>query len=61
VPSARRDEVLDVPYFHVVFTIPAILNVLARSATLSAVLQGNHASHRAPGLAVVRAISSNFV
>jgi hypothetical protein len=27
--DARRDEVLDVPYFHVVFTIPAILNVLA--------------------------------
>ncbi|HEY0142067.1 MAG TPA: transposase [Thermoanaerobaculia bacterium] len=27
--NARRDEVLDVPYFHVVFTIPDILNVLA--------------------------------
>jgi hypothetical protein len=27
--EARRDEVLDVPYFHVVFTIPEILNVLA--------------------------------
>jgi hypothetical protein len=27
--EARRDEVLDVPYFHVVFTIPTILNVLA--------------------------------
>ena len=27
--DARRDEVLDVPYFHVVFTIPDILNVLA--------------------------------
>jgi hypothetical protein len=27
--DARRNEVLDVPYFHVVFTIPAILNVLA--------------------------------
>jgi hypothetical protein len=27
--DARRDEVLDVPYFHVVFTIPEILNVLA--------------------------------
>lgn len=26
--DARRDEVLDVPYFHVVFTIPEILNVL---------------------------------
>ena len=30
--DARRDEVLDVPYFHVVFTIPSILNVLARHA-----------------------------
>lgn len=30
--DARRDEVLDVPYFHVVFTIPAILNDLARHA-----------------------------
>lgn len=30
--DARRDEVLDVPYFHVVFTIPAILNVLALHA-----------------------------
>jgi hypothetical protein len=30
--DARRDEVLDVPYFHVVFTIPAILNVLALNA-----------------------------
>jgi hypothetical protein len=27
--DARRAEVLDVPYFHVVFTIPAMLNVLA--------------------------------
>lgn len=27
--EARRDEILDVPYFHVVFTIPEILNVLA--------------------------------
>jgi hypothetical protein len=27
--DARRKEVLDVPYFHVVFTIPAILNLLA--------------------------------
>lgn len=27
--EARRQEVLDVPYFHVVFTIPEILNVLA--------------------------------
>jgi len=27
--DARRDEVLDVPYFHVVFTIPDILHVLA--------------------------------
>lgn len=27
--EARRDEVLDVPCFHVVFTIPEILNVLA--------------------------------
>jgi hypothetical protein len=27
--EARRDEVLDVPYFHVVFTIPEILNILA--------------------------------
>jgi hypothetical protein len=27
--DARRDEVLDVPYFHIVFTIPEILNVLA--------------------------------
>jgi hypothetical protein len=30
--AARREEVLDVPYFHVVFTIPAILNVLALNA-----------------------------
>lgn len=30
--DARRDEVLDVPYFHVVFTIPAILNILALHA-----------------------------
>jgi hypothetical protein len=30
--DARRDEVLDVPYFHVVFTIPDILNVLALHA-----------------------------
>lgn len=30
--ATRRDEVLDVPYFHVVFTIPEILNVLALSA-----------------------------
>jgi hypothetical protein len=30
--DARRNEVLDVPYFHVVFTIPAILHVLARYA-----------------------------
>lgn len=30
--NARRDEVLDAPYFHVVFTIPAILNVLALCA-----------------------------
>ena len=30
--DARREEVLDVPYFHVVFTIPAILNVLALHA-----------------------------
>lgn len=30
--DARRGEVLDVPYFHVVFTIPAILNVLALHA-----------------------------
>jgi hypothetical protein len=30
--EARRDEVLDVPYFHVVFTIPEILNVLALHA-----------------------------
>lgn len=30
--EARREEVLDVPYFHVVFTIPAILNVLALHA-----------------------------
>jgi hypothetical protein len=30
--DARRDEVLDVPYFHVVFTIPEILNVLALRA-----------------------------
>ncbi len=30
--DSRRAEVLDVPYFHVVFTIPAILNVLARHA-----------------------------
>lgn len=29
---ARREEVLDVPYFHVVFTIPAILNLLALHA-----------------------------
>lgn len=28
----RRQEVLDVPYFHVVFTIPAILNLLAQHA-----------------------------
>jgi hypothetical protein len=28
----RRDEVLDVPYFHVVFTIPHSLNVLALHA-----------------------------
>jgi hypothetical protein len=27
--EARRDEVLDVPYFHVVYTIPEILNFLA--------------------------------
>lgn len=27
--DARRQEVLDVPYFHVVFTLPEILNVLA--------------------------------
>lgn len=30
--DARRDEVLDVPYFHVVFTIPEIFNVLTRHA-----------------------------
>lgn len=30
--EARRNEVLDVPYFHVVFTIPAMLNVLALHA-----------------------------
>jgi hypothetical protein len=30
--DARRAEVLDVPYFHVVFTIPDILNVLALHA-----------------------------
>lgn len=30
--EAWRDEVLDVPYFHVVFTIPAMLNVLALHA-----------------------------
>ena len=30
--DARREEVLDVPYFHVVFTIPDILNVLALHA-----------------------------
>jgi hypothetical protein len=36
----RRDEVLDVPYFHVVFTIPESLNVLAQyaPATLYAIL-----------------------
>ena len=30
--EARRGEVLDVPYFHVVFTIPEILRPLARCA-----------------------------
>jgi len=30
--DGRRDEVLDVPYFHVVFTIPEVLNVLALHA-----------------------------
>lgn len=30
--DARREEVLDVPYFHVVFTIPAMLNLLAQYA-----------------------------
>jgi hypothetical protein len=30
--DARREEVLDVPYFHVVFTIPEILNILALHA-----------------------------
>ena len=31
--DARRDEVLDVPYFHVVFTIPEIFNALALHAS----------------------------